>query len=91
LAHSGQVWQLSLCYKVFAGVTGRTPFTSLPRTSTIRQRLGLSAQALQRLIENRPYRSKLELVSRMVLTEAEFSEIRDKVAIAEGREPVKIA
>lgn len=55
------------------------------------QRLGLSAQALQRLIENRPYRSKLELVSRMVLTEAEFSEIRDKVAIAEGREPVKIA
>lgn len=55
------------------------------------RRLGLSAEALQRLIENRPYRSKLELVSRMVLTEAEFSEIRDKVAIAEGREPVKIA
>jgi|SRR5579884_376945 hypothetical protein len=55
------------------------------------QRLGLSAESLQRLIENRPYRSKLELVSRMVLTEAEFSGIRDKVAIAEGREPVKIA
>ena len=55
------------------------------------QRLGLSAEALQRLIENRPYRSKLELVSRMVLSEAEFSDIRDKVAVAEGREPVKIA
>lgn len=55
------------------------------------QGLGLSAEALQRLIENRPYRSKLELVSRMVLTEAEFSNIRDKVAVAEGREPVKIA
>lgn len=55
------------------------------------QSLGLSSEALQRLIENRPYRSKLELVSRMVLSEAEFSNIRDKVAVAEGREPVKIA
>jgi hypothetical protein len=55
------------------------------------QRLGLPAGSLQRLIENRPYRSKLELVSRLVISEAEFSRIKDKVAIADGREPVKIA
>src|SRR4051812_44653370 len=34
------------------------------------QELGLDPQAVERLIENRPYRSKLELVSRMVLAEA---------------------
>ena len=53
--------------------------------------LNLRPESLERLIENRPYRSKLELVSRMVLTEAEYETIRDKVGIAEGREPVKIA
>jgi hypothetical protein len=50
-------------------------------------------ESVDRLIENRPYRSKLELVSRMVLTEAEYETIREKVRVAEDRdrEPVKIA
>lgn len=53
--------------------------------------LNLTPESLERLIENRPYRSKLELVSRMVLTEPEYEAIRDQVAVAQGREPVKIA
>ena len=53
--------------------------------------LNLTQESIDRLIENRPYRSKLELVSRMVLTEPEYETIREKVAVAEGREPVKIA
>jgi len=53
--------------------------------------LGMSAESLERLLENRPYRNKLELVSRMVLSQDEYSAIKDKVAVAEAREPVKIA
>ena len=53
--------------------------------------LGISAESLERLLENRPYRNKLELVSRMVLSPDEYSAIRDKVSVAEGGEPVKIA
>src|SRR6185312_6190631 len=53
--------------------------------------LNLTPESIERLIENRPYRSKLELVSRMVLTEAEYESIRENIAVAEGREPVKIA
>jgi hypothetical protein len=53
--------------------------------------LGLNPQSLERLIENRPYRSKLELVARMILTETEYEAIRDKVAIAKAREPIKVA
>ena len=53
--------------------------------------LGVSAEALERLLENRPYRNKLELVSRMVLSQDEYSVIKDKVSVAEAGEPVKIA
>ena len=53
--------------------------------------LNLSPEALDRLIENRPYRSKLELLSRMVLTQPEYDDIKDKVGVAASREPVKIA
>lgn len=53
--------------------------------------LGLDQQSVERLVENRPYRSKLELISRMVIPETIFATIRDKVAISEGRDPVKVA
>ena len=53
--------------------------------------LGLGQQSVDRVIENRPYRSKLELVSRMVLSEEEYGAIRDRVAVAEGRDPIKVA
>lgn len=54
-------------------------------------KLNLTPESTERLIENRPYRSKLELISRMVVTESEYETIREKIGIAEGREPVKIA
>jgi|SRR5450755_1080663 hypothetical protein len=53
--------------------------------------LGMSAESLERLLENRPYRNKLELVSRMVLSQDEYSAIKDRVSVAGAREPVKIA
>jgi DNA uptake protein ComE-like DNA-binding protein len=53
--------------------------------------LGLGSASLERLIESRPYRSKLELVSRMVLTDAEYTGIREKIAVSKGRDPVKVA
>jgi hypothetical protein len=53
--------------------------------------LGMSAESVERLLENRPYRNKLELVSRMVLSQHEYSAIKDRVSVAEAREPVKIA
>ena len=53
--------------------------------------LGLDQESVERLVENRPYRSKLELVSRMVIPEPIFASIRDKIAISEGRDPVKVA
>jgi hypothetical protein len=53
--------------------------------------LGMSAESLERLLENRPYRNKLELVSRMVLSQHEYSAIKDRVSVAEAREAVKIA
>jgi hypothetical protein len=43
------------------------------------------------LIENRPYRTKLELVSRMVLSPEEYAAIKGRVSVAEANEPVKIA
>lgn len=54
-------------------------------------RLGLEPESLQRLVENRPYRSKLELVSRMILSEDAYSMIRDRIAVGSGDEPVKTA
>jgi len=53
--------------------------------------LGLSAESQERLLENRPYRSKLELVSRMILSQDEYAAIKDRVSVAEANNPVKIA
>lgn len=53
--------------------------------------LGVSAETQERLIENRPYRTKLELVARMVLSPAEYAAIKDRVSVAEANESVKVA
>ena len=55
------------------------------------QALGLDVQAAERLIENRPFRTKLELVSRMVLAEELYAKIKDKIAVSNAREPFKVA
>jgi hypothetical protein len=53
--------------------------------------LGLSPETQEHLSENRPYRTKLELVSRMVLSPNEYAAIKDRVSVAEANDPVKIA
>ncbi len=55
------------------------------------QALGLGSDSLDRLVENRPYRTKLELVSRLILGADEYALIRDKVAVANARETFKFA
>ena len=54
-------------------------------------KLGLNQAAVDRVIENRPYRSKLELVSRLILSEREYAAIRDRIGVAQGRDPIKVA
>ena len=54
-------------------------------------KLGLSAETQERLIDHRPYRNKLELISRMVLSQDEYAAIKDRVSVAEANESVKIA
>jgi hypothetical protein len=53
--------------------------------------LGLSAESVERVLENRPYRNKLELLSRMVLSQDEYSAIKHKVSAAGGQDSVKVA
>ena len=53
--------------------------------------LGLSRALADRVIENRPYRSKLELVSRLVLPEGEYTAIRDRIGVGGSRDPIKVA
>jgi hypothetical protein len=53
--------------------------------------LGLDDRAIQRLIENRPYRHKLELVSRLVLPRTLYGRIRHRIGIRQRRIPAKVA
>jgi len=53
--------------------------------------LGISAEAAQRILDNRPYRNKLDLLSRMVLSRDEYAVVKDKVSVSEGRDAIKIA
>jgi DNA uptake protein ComE-like DNA-binding protein len=53
--------------------------------------LGLGGNTSDRITENRPYRSKLDLLCRMIIPEHTYSAIRDRVGVARATEPVKIA
>src|SRR3979411_2463827 len=44
-------------------------------------RLGLDNEMSDRIVENRPYRNKLELLSRMVIPEQAYGIIRDLVGV----------
>lgn len=46
---------------------------------------------LERLMENRPYRNKLDLVSRMVIPEALYEQIKHDIVVRRAEEPIKIA
>ena len=53
--------------------------------------LGLNSESVDRLIENRPYRNKLELLSRIVVTVDVYELIKDNVSVKNADEPVKVA
>ncbi len=53
--------------------------------------LDISRELAERIIENRPYRSKLELVERYIVPSEIYSIIRDRVKASGAHEPVKIA
>lgn len=55
------------------------------------RQLGLNSESVGRLVENRPYRNKMELLSRIVVTENEYDLIKDRISVHNASEPVKIA
>jgi hypothetical protein len=54
-------------------------------------RLGLDREMSDRIMDNRPYRNKLDLLSRMVIPEEVYNLIRNRVGVAKATEPVKVA
>ena len=48
------------------------------------QKLDLGPIAVDRIMENRPYRNKLELISRMVIPNALYSRIRHRIGVGSG-------
>ncbi len=55
------------------------------------RKLGLDDQTAERIVENRPYRSRLELVSRVMLPNDIYGTIKNRVGVSGSREPVKVA
>lgn len=55
------------------------------------QKLGLDSVAAERIVENRPYRNKLELVSRMVIPENLYGTIRHHIGVRDTDADIKIA
>jgi hypothetical protein len=53
--------------------------------------LGLDGNNADRIIENRPYRNKLDLVSRLIVPENIYSDIHNRIAVKNPNEPVKVA
>jgi radical SAM superfamily enzyme with C-terminal helix-hairpin-helix motif len=44
---------------------------------------GIGPALAARIVENRPYRGKLELVSRMVIPEAVYARIKDEIGVSD--------
>ncbi len=53
-------------------------------------RLGLDRDVGDQIVENRPYRNKLDLLSRMVIPEQSYNAIKHQIGIARATEPVKV-
>ena len=54
---------------------------------------GIGPALSVRIVENRPYRNKLELVSRMVIPEATYERIKDQIAVSDdsAEAPIQVA
>ena len=54
---------------------------------------GIGPALAGRIIENRPYRNKLDLISRMVIPEGVYGRIKDLIDVSDERaeEPIQVA
>jgi DNA uptake protein ComE-like DNA-binding protein len=54
---------------------------------------GIGPALSARIVENRPYRNKLELVSRMVIPEATYERIKDQITVSDdsAEAPIQVA
>jgi DNA uptake protein ComE-like DNA-binding protein len=52
-------------------------------------RLGLDEENAGKIVENRPYRTKLDLLSRMVLPESIYNEIKHHIGVTGATQPIK--
>ncbi|HET7205419.1 MAG TPA: hypothetical protein VFI95_02455 [Terriglobales bacterium] len=53
--------------------------------------IGLTDALIERVVENRPYRNKLDLISRLVIPEDAYEAIRTRIGVRQAEEPVKVA
>lgn len=71
----------------------REPLVDI-NTATREQLMSLGiveSLTLDRLIENRPYRNKLELLSRLLVSEDLYNQIKHDIVIRQAREAIKVA
>jgi hypothetical protein len=52
--------------------------------------LGLNEELIEKVTENRPYRNKLDLLSRMIIPEHAYEAIKHQVGIANATESLKV-
>ena len=52
--------------------------------------LGLNNEMTSRILENRPYRNKMELLSRMVIPEVTYTLIKDHIGVAGATQSIKM-
>jgi len=59
----------------------------------LQQLAGIGPALSARIVENRPYRTKLELVSRMVIPEGVYQRIKDEIGVSDeaADAPVEVA
>lgn len=52
---------------------------------------GMNGEIADRILDNRPYRSKLDLLSRLVIPQALYHDIKHLLHVERGNQTVKIA
>jgi DNA uptake protein ComE-like DNA-binding protein len=52
--------------------------------------LGMDSVTADQIVENRPYRNKLDLLSRMVVPESSYNQIKHQIGVAEATESIKV-
>lgn len=52
---------------------------------------GVDRETAERIVENRPYRSKLELIERVMLPNDVYALVKNRVWVSGANEPVKVA